>query len=157
MIHYFYYCYFSCLIAVYLFLHSFVLLRSVITETHLGTRILARLRSQNALDQNGFSYVKKVMPGSLSLWTPFPDSLSQGPPIISTQSTTLVEDVVHVCTGFCFDEIKMCQPMVILQSTKENSSQVRPSSPSSLRHCQSQCDFPDGDFREEVGRSGTRG
>ena len=57
-----------------------VLLRSVITETHLGPCILARLRSQNGLDQNGFSYVKKVMLGSLSLWTLFPGSLSHGPP-----------------------------------------------------------------------------
>ena len=47
--------------------------------------------------------------------------------------------------------------MVILQSTNKNSSQIQPSSPSSLRPCQSQCGFPDGDFREEVERSVTRG
>ena len=47
--------------------------------------------------------------------------------------------------------------MVILQSTNKNSSQVLLSSPSSLRPCQSQCGFPDGDFREEVERSVIRG
>ena len=31
---------------------------------------MAKLRSQNGLGHNGFSYVKKTIPGSLSLGTP---------------------------------------------------------------------------------------
>ena len=47
-------------------------LRSVITETCSRASIMAGLRSQNGLDQNGLSYVKKAMPGSLALGTPYP-------------------------------------------------------------------------------------
>ena len=54
------------------FLQSFLPLRSLITETCLRASIVARLRSQNVLDQNGFSYVKEVMPDSLSPGTPSP-------------------------------------------------------------------------------------
>ena len=44
---------------------KFVPLRSLITETCSRANIVGWLRSQNA--KNGFSYIKKVMPGTLSL------------------------------------------------------------------------------------------
>ena len=48
-------------------------LRSLITETGLRANIMAKLRSQNGLDQKGFSYdVKKAMSGSLAPGTPYP-------------------------------------------------------------------------------------
>ena len=50
-----------------MFLHSFVPLRSLITEICSRASIVARLRSQN-----GFSYVNKAIPGYLSLGTPYP-------------------------------------------------------------------------------------
>ena len=58
-----------------LFLCSCILLfpwRSLITETCSRASIVARLRSQNGLGQNGFSSVKKAMPCSLLLGTPYP-------------------------------------------------------------------------------------
>ena len=52
------------------FVPAFPYLRSLITESCSRSSIVARLRSQNDLVQNGFSYVKKAIPGSLSLGTP---------------------------------------------------------------------------------------
>ena len=49
---------------------AFPPLRSLITETCSRASIVARLISQNGLGQNGFSYIKKAIPGSLSLVTP---------------------------------------------------------------------------------------
>ena len=62
-------CYFSCLITI---LYSFVPLRSLVTETWSRASIMGRLRSQNGLGQNGFSYVKKAMPDVLSPGLPYP-------------------------------------------------------------------------------------
>ena len=47
---------------------NFAPLKSLITETCSRANIVVWLRSQNA--KNGFSYIKKVMPGTLSLGTP---------------------------------------------------------------------------------------
>ena len=49
-----------------LFLHSFALLRSLITEICSRTSIVASLRSQNGLGQKWLIYVKKAMTGSFS-------------------------------------------------------------------------------------------
>ena len=55
-----------CLTATSLFFHFLVPFRSVITEIYSRASIVAKLRSQNGLEQDGFSYVKKAIPGSHS-------------------------------------------------------------------------------------------
>ena len=44
----------------------FCSLKVILIETCSRTSIVAKLRPRNGLGQNGFSYVKKVIPGSLS-------------------------------------------------------------------------------------------
>ena len=60
----------DCLTDISLFFHFFVPFRSIITKIYSRASIVAKLRSQNGLEQNGFSYVKKAIPGSLSPGTP---------------------------------------------------------------------------------------
>lgn len=50
--------------------HSCVPLRLLMTQTCSSVSIVARLRSQNDSGQNGFSDVKKAVPGFLFLWGP---------------------------------------------------------------------------------------
>ena len=53
----------------------FVPIKSSITETYSRVSIMAKLRSQNGLDQKGFFSVRKAMPGSLSPVNPYLPSL----------------------------------------------------------------------------------
>ena len=53
----------------------FVPLKSSITETYSMVSIMAKLRSQNGLDQKGFSSVRKAMPDSVSPVNPYLPSL----------------------------------------------------------------------------------
>ena len=60
---------YHCTIVWLPFLCSCILLfplRSLITLTYERASIVVRLRSQNGLGQNGFSFVKKAIPGPLS-------------------------------------------------------------------------------------------
>ena len=54
-----------------LFLHSFIPLRSLTTETCSRASIAARLSHRMIQAQNSFTYVKKAMPGFLSPGTPY--------------------------------------------------------------------------------------
>ena len=54
-----------------LFLHSFIPLRSLTTETCSSTSIAARLSHRMIQAQNSFTYVKKAMPGFLSPGTSY--------------------------------------------------------------------------------------
>ena len=63
----------SHLFSVLAFLYSL----KIITETCSKASTVARLRSQNGLGQNVFSYVKKAVPGSFPLETPYPICLQK--------------------------------------------------------------------------------